>query len=263
MYTLSNFETVLFNSHTRVEGQNTIGRLRNSLVNLVNQQTFIPKWVVVVVEDDIIKSFDATRTANQESAYYGSVLEHIMKEHNTIMDEFKDMIPDKAKKHGWPFFLWVVPTLHEIYDNNSARDKFIRCLKMVENLHDNVISLELEQVWSSTDRSLFQPGTTKLSIAGYNALWKGIDKTIRYADINVLRHGNKRMKEIFLDKKLEKSRREQYKFDRFNRHQNNYRHHEPANEQFTRDPVRRRIDFNDPDQYRLPPPPPHRRGFHY
>ena len=180
------------------EKQNIIGRLRNVLVNTINMQTYIPKWIVIVIEDDIINS--STYDKSRASSFFGNVLEHLMKEHNTIMDEFKAMIPQKAKKHGWPFFLWVKPTSHKFYDNKDLRDKFNKCLTTVETLHDNVLALNLEQIWDQNDRVMFQTATQKLSATGYNTYWKALDRTIRYADLNVIRYGNKKMKDIFLEK---------------------------------------------------------------
>ena len=239
-------------------------------------QTYIPKWIVIVIEDDIINS--STYDKSRASSFFGNVLEHLMKEHNTIMDEFKAMIPQKAKKHGWPFFLWVKPTSHKFYDNKDLRDKFNKCLTTVETLHDNVLALNLEQIWDQNDRAMFQTATQKLSATGYNTFWKALDRTIRYADLNVIRYGNKKMKDIFLEKRKEVAKKSALQENHLQRRGNgNYSYQQRNNDRFhwnsrqrrhdrentyNNQTVRRRIDFDDPNQYRLPPPPPQGRRKH-
>ena len=277
-YILTNFETSTMHGNINSDYLNCIGRIRNSLVNLINQKNLIPKWVLVVVEDDIINTKGYEQ--NRASVFFGKVLEHLMKEFNQIIDEFKSMIPTKAKKHDWPYFLWIVPTIHRHYFNLEEREKFNKCLTTVEALHDNVICLELEQLWNPTDRRIFLHDTQKFSSDGYNTFWKAVDKTLKFADTSVIRHSNKKMKDVFTDKRAEKIKRQQTRnthyqnpsFSSLNRPPYNDRYHFTARENFSntdnslqtntfqqeRPIPRRRIDFDDPNQYRLPPPPPMR-----
>ena len=52
-----NFETVIIASNYNTSNHmNVIARIKSSFINTMNARMTIPKWVVIIVEDDIIKA---------------------------------------------------------------------------------------------------------------------------------------------------------------------------------------------------------------
>ena len=129
-YTRSNYEISSISS-TRFTGynQSMILRIRNLFLTSIINQKQLPLYVVVILEDDLLKFIsydDYGATVGYEKA-----LGWICKEFNQIIKFIKNRMPAKAKKEGHPHFIWVTPSIHSNYTkaNNDARKKFTLVMK--------------------------------------------------------------------------------------------------------------------------------------
>ena len=98
---------------------NAIGRMLNSIANTFNiYRSIIPKWIVIVPENDLINCIQYTEFGI--SGAYGTIIEYMMKQINQMINTFFITdLPLKANRYNLPYVLWVEPTLHLSYTNNS------------------------------------------------------------------------------------------------------------------------------------------------
>ena len=80
---------------------NAIGRIINSLVRTFNNnRDVIPKWIVIVPEDDLINSINHSEFG--VSIAYGLIIDHIMKQINSMIWSIIANLPHKAVKYDRP-----------------------------------------------------------------------------------------------------------------------------------------------------------------
>ena len=161
----------------------------------------IPKWLVIIPEDDIINCINYSQFG--VSGAYGILIEYIMKQVLlAITTTLGHNIPFKANKYNWPYILWVEPTLHRRYRNNSLRIKFIRSLHIASINQDRMVVLPLKQNWDENEFNYISANGS-LSQIGLEKFCLAIDSTIRYADTKVMRNHGLRLPQIFLKDKLQ------------------------------------------------------------
>ena len=249
----TNFEVKVFTGDYKSDNQMVLGRLRNVLVEAINCYYTIPKWIVFVVENDLITDLDYKDPASAD--LYGIVLEKLLNEHKEILNEFKTLLPHKAKKHSWPFIIWVMPTLHDNYNDVHFRERFNQSLEVVELLHENMITLQLEQHWDQKNSSLFQLREQRLTPMGITTLWTAIDKTLKFADSKFNKHhGTMKLEEIFWARS-ETTKKRHVENNRQKQKQEQ-QHQQRPNDRFYWQ-AKRRLDLNRMGR-KLPSPPPKR-----
>ena len=131
-YATTNFEVRAIGSSIITSNkpliQDSLTRIRNTLVKGLRRYNTVPKIIVIVPEDDIIKAIN--RTNQYQDIFYSDAIEWLMSEFRLIIQEFRRLMPARAKKGraGWPHYLWVAPSLHTNYsdENNSTRKRFTK-----------------------------------------------------------------------------------------------------------------------------------------
>ena len=124
-YSARNFEIVIearnaFSSHN----YNQLSRLRNSLIKAINECDRLPKYILVILEDDIIRETNFADCGLAQ--YYERELRWLISEFRKSIDTIKDMLPNKAKSRKYPKILWISPSLHDHYANNGLRKRFCK-----------------------------------------------------------------------------------------------------------------------------------------
>ena len=194
LYSLTHYENTVIAGNFTSSTKSILQRLRNCMVNTYNNnQLLLPKWIVIVVENDIIRHF---KHDGCDAPFYDSVLKWLFSEFTTIREKIRANFPFKAKKYGWPYYLWVIPTLHKSYGDYDQRKTFIDSLQKINAQHDDAIAISLQN-WDENDSTLFLERERRYSNTGLKTLWNSIDQTIMYADGKVLRNHGKTLIEIF------------------------------------------------------------------
>ena len=116
------------------------------------------------------------------------ILNYIMTEHEQAIAAFREYLPAKALKPGYPHILWIQPPDHDNYINNALRHKFNKCLEECVRMHANTSTLALKKVWSPSDKTLFLHDSQRYTSEGFTAYWKAIDCTVRYLDTVMLKN---------------------------------------------------------------------------
>ena len=231
--------------------QSPISRIRNTVAALLQRNNILPKWLIIIPENDIISGQNYSKQKDGPSMYFGSIIDWCMKEHDTMFQEFKKNLSAPAKKHNWPNIVWLAPTLHINCDNLNLRKKFTRALKKASQNYSNVITLDLSVNWNYEDTNYFIRCNQKFTLDGQEEFWKGTNKLLQYADTKAIRHGGKKLKEIFKEKeepeeKLDESKKQ----DKDNSRENNLHvRNKWQNERSSYRPWKRRPYFNGNPYY--------------
>ena len=191
VYIKENFDVTAFiNGKFKSKDPSVVSRLRNALVTAVTKQPVLPKLVVIVPDDDMIKFLNIYAAGISKSL--GKIVDYIMLEHDKIIESFKEYLDDRSKKAEYPHFLWILAPLHQNFANNEERKKFNRCVERMTAFHGNTSALYLKKVWDSNDTNLFVKESRRFTSVGYARYWEAIDKTVRYCDTIKLRNYTKR-----------------------------------------------------------------------
>ena len=158
--------------------------MRNSLVNGIFDQKYLPKLVVVVPDADILRFIEQR---NDTSSYtWGKMLHWLMSEFAKIVKDYKDLLPVKAKQPGEPHFVWIEAPYHKTFKNNQLREKFNSCVKNMASLQENISVLSLKKIWDPNDTSYFIADSHRFMTRGHRKYWEAVDRTVCYCDTTIM-----------------------------------------------------------------------------
>ena len=178
-FTTRNFETTITAANRFSNYQsNALVRIRNSLVKTINDRAELPKFLIFILEDDLIKNLGYNRTGAESG--YSRVIDWLITEIKDVIEKAKQIMPEKALRADYPYILWICPTSHMWYENNHSRKLFSTVLDKAVSEQKGMAALKLRQLWSDTNESLFKDKYAPLTERGIEILWQSIDKTIRY-----------------------------------------------------------------------------------
>ena len=135
---------LLATGHTELN-PNVPGRIRNALIRGIKDQILLPKMVIVVPDDDLLRFI---QNKNDTSSFtWGKIIHWIMMEMTKTVKAYKELIPKKSQRLGEPFIIWIEAPEHKLFRNNHLRIKFNTCLKNMAKLCTNTYVLGLRKVW--------------------------------------------------------------------------------------------------------------------
>ena len=194
-YSTNHYEVTVAAGGTNSRTKSMLSRILNCITNIFNSQKVIPKWIVIILENDLIKSLSYTEFG--ATSAYGEVLRWLFEEVKKIHNEIRENVPFKVKKYEWPHIMYIEPTLHRAYSDNDMCKEFITSLNTVNATHDEAIVVKLQQNWKENDDTIFNEREHRFTIHGLQSFWRAIDNGIMYADNRVLRNHGKSLAEIF------------------------------------------------------------------
>ena len=173
------FETTAFcTGRATANIRNPLVRVHNALVTGMQRTATLPKMIVVVLEDDIIRHLNHNDYGATEM--FGKVISYLeLQLQNSILD-LKALMPRKAKRVGCPHIVWIAPSIHQRYENNNLRKKFGNELETQLRGKPYTSVLRLRQVWDPNNNAFVTTGD--LSSLGQHKLWDSIDRSIAFAD---------------------------------------------------------------------------------
>ena len=171
---------------------------------LLEVVTPLPKFLFIMLEDDIIKELKHSR--NETIRYLtetrphdlvlimGRNVEWLYHEIRKLLAGHNDALPKKARKEVT--IVWTLPTRHMNYANDHLREILGSCIEnLVEVYNDKNIALHLKQNWDQFDPSIFFFDSQRYSTDGLNRLWRSFDRTVWYANILVQKLETKKSQE--------------------------------------------------------------------
>ena len=181
-YATLNYEVQCYsNNKFTTLNPNMISRLRNLMTRAINEQILLPKFIVVVPDDDIIKYLNYSKFGMSEAL--GRLLNHIMVDYNHLLESQIEFLPRRSCPNALPYIFWIQAPLHTNFSNNLARIKFNKSLETITQFHENIQALELKKGWEPENGNFYLLESRRFTADGLGAYWAAVDKTIRYADM--------------------------------------------------------------------------------
>ena len=176
------------NNKSKSYDVNVLSRFRNNLIGVISDQLILPKIIVIVPDNDLIRYFWYKDTKDVVCRY-SRMLKWLMCQYNRSVSSQKEYLPEKSQKDDWPFFLWIIPPLHSRIRSkeNELREQFVMALTNVASLHENTYVLELKKKWDPEDHNLYNRTECTFTAEGLIAYWNAVDKTVKYFNTLVLK----------------------------------------------------------------------------
>ena len=90
---------------------NTISRLRNNFKGAIEDQIVLPKTVLIVPDNDIIKYFWYKKESDVAEGYT-RLLKYLMNQYDRMVKTQNEFLPLKCRNPD-PNFLWIMPPQHD------------------------------------------------------------------------------------------------------------------------------------------------------
>ena len=130
-----------FNSST----ENMLVRIQNTLAGAVNKSIALPKYIIVILDDDLITYLDYKGVGVGE--LLGEWLRWLMTEIEVIIKARKDQLPVKVKRDMEPCIYWCISPTHVNFSaqRNDLRKKLNFCLESLLKNRENMRILKLKK----------------------------------------------------------------------------------------------------------------------
>ena len=193
-----NYEYAVFaNSRYASSQTNMLAQIQNTVAQVVGSNKksgLMAKYVIIVLDDDLISYLDSGLEENGLATVFGTWIEWISKEINSLIDCRLGQLPLKLKKYR-PFIYWVAAPIHHFFSkgSNQKRIKFNLSLESVVRAHENnnMRVMRIKDGWNTQDSKLVI--NDRISEVGLTTYWSAIDASFKYNSIR---------RETFLAKQL-------------------------------------------------------------
>ena len=262
-YCNDNFETrAIGSSSTTNNVKDALTRFRNALVTAFRKYNCIPKIIVFIPEDDIIKAIN--KSGFGVGTYYDTAIDWLLDEFQQITKTFLKYTPQKVRKGKklWPYFLWMSPSLHDNYEetNHQQRKKFTQSLEKAVKNRDRTIALRFKTVWNPRDLKLFSFREKRFTAQGWKIFWQSVDKSIQFMDTKIIpelqQDNEERSRNVFRNSQTHETTDNEHKpSNTVSKHwaRDRLHHGQPSSHRRSYDTYHYRRDG-----YKLPPPPERR-----
>ena len=181
-YSRTNMEVQTFHpNNTREDSDNPLSRILNVLLSAMRSKAFLPKLMVIILEDDIIKY---TRYDDYGvTALYGQLIDYLATEVRKLIDEFKQkFLPAKTSREDYPQVLWVLPTTHMFYhsNKNTLRKKFAGEMEIQLRFQPYMHAVKLSKIWAGVgNHNLVGRYDHRMTVMGIAGFYKDLDEIVR------------------------------------------------------------------------------------
>ena len=153
-------------------------RLHNNVANAISEQPLLPKVIIFVIDDDLIKEIHHETMGVGE--VYKRVLKNLMSGVRRMILAHKEKLPTQSKKQNYPTILWSLCPIHNNMPETWKlyRSKFNRALQTMSMTQDQMSVLKLLKIWSADDFSFFSD--RRFTAAGLKAFWYSMDSAFRH-----------------------------------------------------------------------------------
>ena len=108
------------------------------------------------------------------------VINWLLTEIDKMVEIHKDRLLFKAKKPGYPTFIWISPPQHKTFQDNDIRVKIDKVLRNSLNGRKDHTMMCMKKYWDFNDLSLFNGNS--YSNNGWETFWLSIDSAIQSWD---------------------------------------------------------------------------------
>ena len=157
---------------------NILNKLKYALIDCITSQVLLPKAIIMVLEDDLLKEINHFKPGISEAL--GRTIEWIVNQFHRVITSHKETLPSKSRKYKYPTILWVLLPEHVNFGKrNEFRQKCNKSITSSVSLFREMCTIELLN-WDFTDRTLVSNKT--MTGDGYLKFWTGVDSAFESWD---------------------------------------------------------------------------------
>ena len=116
LYTAANHDTIFYYTDKEFD-PSLVSRLHNMFVRAKNDADRLPKAIVLVMHNDILRFAKANEASINVSV--PMYITWIAKEFCDLLNAYKDKLPLRARTEDYPRILWVESPTHRNFEDNS------------------------------------------------------------------------------------------------------------------------------------------------
>ena len=173
------FDTEYFCKNDDTVNRSVLGRIRNAVASAVNSTQKFPKYIILAVDDDIIRCVKFDRQGL--SIIFGTCVQWLADEVHALIHEKKDMLLPKEKRAFYPQVFWVLLPYHQNMKNNNVQFKFNQSIEKIVPLYQDMKVLKIRRKWNYGDGSVSPLGV--ITPDGHLAYWMGIDEAVQFWEV--------------------------------------------------------------------------------
>ena len=182
-YVQQNFEvySTFSSKHTSTDN-NAVSRLCNLLVKAIQDNIILPKFIVIVLVDDLVNFIGINHQNTEAGQSISRILNNIMSEQQKLILAQKDYLSTKAKKDNFPLIIWMQSPTHQEFPNNDDRKLFNSCLTDVVKFFLNTCTLEMCKCWDQDNLNYYVGNYNRFTTDGLTTYWNSITYTVKFAN---------------------------------------------------------------------------------
>ena len=123
--------------------KNVLARYRNLLVSMIKEQPRLPKLLVNVMDNDLIKNLPDEIW--EDSRALNRVVTTLMNGQSKLILTQKEFLAQKSKKTTYPHIIWIEAPVHDNFPDNDTRQLFNRSLNEAAKFQQDVTVLKLKE----------------------------------------------------------------------------------------------------------------------
>ena len=100
-----------------------MAHLKSLISNAIPKEKYLPKAIVLVTDDDIIKQSKLTKK-DAEDGEFKLIMKYLLEEINREVTKYWDNLLTKAHREFYPHIVWILPPAHKYMANNVMREHF-------------------------------------------------------------------------------------------------------------------------------------------
>ena len=161
---------------------NILSRLRNMLIGLIHQEVKLPKMIIIVLDDGLVKYYGPDEDDECLEKAFKRLLNELMTEFRKVISTQKERLPKKALRTFYPQMVWIEAPLNTCFGNNREREIFNKSLNSSAKFQENVSVLALKKIWDYDNTWLFVNEALRYTSEGLSTYWAAVDCTVRFMD---------------------------------------------------------------------------------
>ena len=153
-----------------------LGRIRNAIVYALNKFDKLLKYILLVMDDDIIHCVNFNKPGCSE--IFGRDLNWLANKFHDVIFTRKNDLPKKARRYLFPQVFWVLLPIHKDLETNQMRVRFNQCVEAVVECHKEMKPLKIHRHW---DYQVSDAVVNNLiSSKGIHSYWAGVDEALEF-----------------------------------------------------------------------------------
>ena len=133
-------------------------QLRNMVVTAVNEHTLFPRYIILVLDIDMIQrtghfDFGLSMIIERQVKWLSIEICRLIKAYKTRI-VFIEKLPIRAKKDKYPTVIWMGALCHIVFNDNDKRKKFNDSLQYVCQGVKDTFMLRPKLIWDFNNRNL-------------------------------------------------------------------------------------------------------------